>query len=112
MFRYNKYNNKKVEYDGIKFDSKKEANFYLTLKNLLEEGEIRDLELQKEYILQNSFIINNKARRKITYTADFTFYSTHDNKMHVMDVKGCKTDVYKLKKKLFEYKYGIEIEEV
>lgn len=114
MFRYNqnKYRNIKVECDGHKFDSRKEANFYLTLKTLLEEGDIRNLELQKEYILQDKFKLNNKTIRKITYVADFTYYSDIDKKVHVVDVKGFKTEVYKLKKKLFEYKYGIEIEEV
>jgi hypothetical protein len=29
-----------------------------------------------------------------------------------VDVKGFKTEVYKLKKKLFEFKYQVELEEV
>ena len=74
-------------------------------------GLIKDLELQKEYILQDKYKINNKTIRKISYIADFSYISVKDNKLHVIDVKGFKTDVYKLKKKLFEYKYGIEIEE-
>lgn len=68
--------------------------------------------MQKEYLLQESFKINGKTRRKITYRADFSYVSTEDDKLHVVDVKGFKTDIYKLKKKLFEYKYNIEIEEV
>lgn len=107
-----KYYSKKVVVDNIKFDSKKEANYYLKLKALEKAGVIRDLELQKEFILQDSFKLNNKTRRKTTYKADFTYFSTLDNKIHVVDVKGFKTEVYRLKKKLFEYKYGIEIEEV
>ena len=108
----NKYHNKKIAYDGHKFDSKKEANYYNQLKLLQRAGLIRDLELQKMFILQPSFKLNNKTRRQITYIADFTYVSTEDNKMHVVDVKGFKTDVYNVKKKMFEYKYGIEIEEV
>lgn len=107
-----KYYSKKVIVDNLKFDSKKEAEYYLDLKLLLKSGAIKNLELQKEYILQDSFKLNKKTRRKITYKPDFTYISTLDNKLHVIDVKGFKTDVYKLKKKLFEYKYGIEIEEV
>lgn len=107
-----KYYSKKAIVDNIKFDSIKEARYYLNLKALLNSGYIKDLELQKEYILQDSFKINNKTRRKITYKADFVYYSNIDNKIHIVDVKGFKTDIYKLKKKLFEYKYGIEIEEV
>lgn len=114
MFRIykNKYNNKKVEYDGHMFDSQKECTRYKQLRLLERTGLIKDLELQKEYILQDKYKINNKTIRKISYIADFSYISVKDNKLHVIDVKGFKTDVYKLKKKLFEYKYGIEIEEV
>lgn len=107
-----KYYSKKVIVDNIKFDSKKEANYYLKLKLLEKAGTIKDLELQKEFILQDSFKLNNKAIRKITYKADFSYISTLDDKLHIVDVKGFKTEVYRLKKKLFEYKYGIEIEEI
>lgn len=108
----NKYHNKKVIVNGYKFDSKKEANYYNQLKLLQRAGLIRDLELQKTFILQPSFKLNNKTRRNITYKADFTYFSIEDNKIHVIDVKGFKTDVYNIKKKMFEYKYGIEIEEI
>lgn len=107
-----KYYSKKVIIDGIPFQSKKEGNYYLKLKALEKSGSIKDLELQKEFILQDSFKINKKTRRKISYKADFTYITTADDKLHIVDVKGFKTDVYMLKKKLFEYKYGIEIEEV
>lgn len=75
-------------------------------------GAIKDLELQKEYELQPSFKLNNKTRRKITYKADFSYITTEDDKLHVVDVKGYRTDVYMIKKKMFEYRYGIELEEV
>lgn len=107
-----KYFSKKVVIDGIKFDSKKEGQFYQKLKLLEKAGKIKDLELQKEYELQPSFKINNKTRRKATYRADFTYVTTEDNKIHVVDVKGFRTEVYRLKKKMFEYRYGIELEEI
>lgn len=107
-----KYHNKKVEYDGYIFDSIREKNYYIKLKLLEKAGKIKELELQKEYELQPSFKLNNKTSRKITYRADFTYKTTEDDKLHVVDVKGYRTDVYKLKKKLFEYKYKIEIEEI
>lgn len=107
-----KYHNKKVKYDGYTFDSIREKNYYIKLKLLEKAGKIKELELQKEYELQPSYKLNNKTSRKITYRADFTYKTTKDDKMHVIDVKGFKTDVYKLKKKLFEYKYRIEIEEI
>ena len=107
-----KYHNKKVEYDGYTFDSIKEKNYYIKLKLLEKAGKIKELELQKEYELQPSFKLNNKTSRKITYRSDFTYKTTEDDKLHVVDVKGFRTDVYRLKKKLFEYKYRIEIEEI
>lgn len=108
----NKYHNKKIMFDGHIFDSIKEKNYYIKLKALEKAGLIRDLELQKEYILQDSFKLNGITRRKITYKADFSYISVQDNKIHVIDVKGFKTEVYKIKKKLFEYKYKIELEEI
>lgn len=107
-----KYHNKKVEYDGYTFDSIREKNYYIKLKLLEKAGKIKELELQKEYELQPSYKLGNKTSRKITYRADFTYKSTEDDKLHVIDVKGFRTDVYRLKKKLFEYKYKIEIEEI
>lgn len=107
-----KYHNKKVTYDGYIFDSTKEKNYYIKLKLLEKAGKIKELELQKEYELQPSFKLNNKTSRKITYRADFTYKTTEDDKLHVVDIKGFRTDVYRLKKKLFEYRYEIEIEEI
>ena len=114
-YQHNKFFNKKVIVEGIKFDSTKEANTYLKLKDLEKKGKIKDLELQKEYVLQESFKINNKTRRKITYKADFSYISTEDNKLHVVDVKSpytAKDKVYRIKKKLFENKYNMELEEI
>lgn len=107
-----KYHNKKVNYDGHTFDSIKEMNYYLKLKLLENAGKIKDLELQKEFELQPSYRLNNKTSRKIVYRADFTYKTAEDDKLHVIDVKGYRTDVYRLKKKMFEYKYRIEIEEI
>ena len=106
-----KYHNKKIEYDGILFDSKKEMRYYIQLKELESAGEIHDLELQKEFTLQEKYRFKGKMIREIKYRCDF-YYTDSNNVVHVVDVKGLKTDVYKLKKKLFEYKYRIAIEEV
>lgn len=107
-----KYHNKKVIYNGIVFDSAKEGNYYVKYALMEQSGIIKNLERQKKYVLQEGYKINGKRRREIAYIADFYYITTEDNKEHVIDVKGFKTDVYKLKKKLFEYKYGIELEEV
>ena len=106
----NKYHNKKTTIDGILFDSKREGNYYIKLKLMEKAGLIWNLELQKKYILQKGFPFNGKMIREISYYADFV-YEDKDG-LHVVDTKGYRTDTYKLKKKLFIKKYGIDIEEI
>ena len=109
----NKYHNKKVIYNGIKFDSKKERARFITLKQLEKMGIIESLELQKKFLLQEGYTnAKGKKIRPIYYIADFYYYDYIDNKWVVEDVKGVRTDVYKLKKKLFEYKYNLTIDEL
>lgn len=112
--KWNKYKNKKVVVDNILFDSKKEANYYTKLKILRDAGKILDLELQKRFVLQQGFKLNGKAYRAINYIADFV-YKDSKGQVHVVDVKSeatKKDKVYRLKKKMLAYKFGIEIEEV
>lgn len=99
-----KYNNKKTEVDGITFDSKKEADYYCQLKILKRGGEIRDFGLQERYELQPTFKKNGTTHRSITYVADFVIVNL-DGTTEVIDVKGVETQVFKIKQKLFEYKY-------
>ena len=106
-----KYKNKKVVVDNILFDSKKEANYYTKLKILRDAGKILDLELQKRFVLQQGFKLHGKTYRAITYIADFV-YKDQEGQTHVVDTKGYRTQVYKIKKKLFMKKFGIEIEEI
>lgn len=110
----NKYHNKKVIIDGIKFDSQKEGNYYLKLKMLEKAGKIKDLRLQVPFVLIETFKIDDRTYRKTKYIADFTYYDDKD-KLHVIDIKSeatRKDKTYQLKKKLLAWKYGIEIEEV
>ena len=98
-----KYNAKKVKVDGIEFDSKKEAKRYFELKILEVAGVISNLILQPKFLLQESFERDGKKYRAIFYIADFEYIE--DGKRIVEDVKGVKTDIYKLKKKMFLKKY-------
>lgn len=123
-----KYNNVKTTVDGIEFDSKKEANDYHNdIKYQVVAGKIKDLELQKEFVLLPEFhhAVTNIKCQPITYTADFYFYAIDyystsirrrdgipiATKKHLKDIwvvrdtKGMKTDVYRLKKKLFLHCY-------
>lgn len=108
-----KYYNKKIMINGITFDSRKEANRYTELFRLEAQGYIKDLECQHKFVLQPGFKKNGKTYRAITYIADFVYLDLETNKNIVEDVKGFKTDVYKLKKKMFEYVYpDLELKEV
>lgn len=108
----NKYKNKKTLINGIEFASKKEGNRYLELQLLERAGSIKELELQKRFEIQPAFTLNNKKIRPIYYIADFFYYDKEKQRYIVEDVKGFRVKEYRIKKKIFEYKYGIEIEEI
>lgn len=107
-YLYRKYHNTKTVADGIKFDSKLEAERYAQLKILERAGVIRGLELQPSFELLPSFRKNGKTWRKTVYKADFRYILCEDDRIIIEDVKGSIaviTDVFRLKQKLFEYKY-------
>lgn len=96
-----KYNNKKTIVDGIVFDSKKEAYRYEELKILEKANIIKNLARQVPFEL----IPKQRGERAVCYIADFVYIDTKTGNIIVEDVKGFKTDVYKLKRKLFKYRY-------
>lgn len=108
---HSKYHNKKTVVDGIMFDSRKEANRYGELKILEKLNQIKRLELQPRFLLQKEFNYKGKMIRKIEYVADFQYVDNKTFETIVEDVKGMKTDVYKLKKKMLLYKYDIIFKE-
>lgn len=111
MFKENKYHNKKCEYNGIKFDSIKERNYYIRLEALQKFGKISELKTQVPFVLIETFKLEDRTYRQTKYIADFT-YKDEQGKYHVVDAKGFRTPEYQLKKKLMAWKYNIEIEEV
>lgn len=93
-----KYGNKKVELNGILFDSEREMQRYLMLKAAQENGVISDLELQPKWVLipkiTETYVKHLKTKDKvcertaqlpITYTADFAY--TKDGERIIEDVK-------------------------
>ena len=100
-----KYRNKKVIYNDIKFDSIVERDRYIYLKRKESEGKIQDLKLQQKFILQDSFKYRNKTIRAIHYIADFTYINANGG-LVIEDVKGVQTTEFKLKAKMFKYKYS------
>lgn len=121
-----KYNNNKPSYydpdskQTLTFDSNKELEYYLLLKDRQKRGEIYQLQRQVTINIQPRFYTpKGELVKEINYKADFCYlvpvyddngvFEKYEN--HIIDVKGYKTDVYKLKKKLLAYK-GFYIEEV
>ena len=104
-FKQNKYGNKKTVVDGIKFDSKLEAEYYQLLKFKKAQGHIQDFKLQPRYTLQETFKRDGKTYRSITYVADFEIMQ-NDGSVVVADCKGMMTDVFKIKAKIFTKLYG------
>ena len=106
-----KYHNRKVEIDGIKFDSIKEGE-HLELKLLLKAGKIRDLQLQVEFEL----IPKQTGEQACKYKADFVYHMADTGKMVVEDVKGYKEgaayQLFSIKRKLMLWRHGIKIVEI
>lgn len=104
-----KYHAKKTVVDDITFDSKREADRYLVLKSMEEDGAIEDLRRQVRYELVPAFDVDGRHYRPVFYVADFVY--VEDGREVVEDVKGMRTDTYKLKAKLFARRYGKVIRE-
>lgn len=98
----NKFNAKKTIVDEITFHSKKEANRYIELKHLADIGLII---WHDKTPLQPKFKLEVNGKHICYYIADFRYYDVGDGKEIIEDVKGYKTAVYKLKKKLFLASY-------
>ena len=104
----NKYHNKKVIYNGIKFDSKKERTRYITLKQLHSLGQIESLELQPKFLLLDTIHYKGKTYPITYYKADFKYFDNEKGKYIVEDVKSpitAKDKVYRLKIKMLLAKY-------
>ena len=96
-----KYRANKTSIDGHTFDSKKEADYYCELKMRLKGGDIQGFCLQPIFMLAPS----------LKYKPDFIIFN-NDGSCEVIDVKGVKTKEYITKKKIFEDKYHMKINEI
>ena len=104
--RPNKFSAVRTTVDGITFASKREAARYGELKLLERAGEISRLSLQPE------FVITINGVKICKYIADFRYVDRQKGMIVVEDVKGVKTAVYRLKKKMTEAFYpGLIIDE-
>lgn len=110
-----KYKNKKVIFDGMTFDSKKECERYKVLKAWQEMGVISDLRTQMAFELARGIKIAGEARKRpsVRYVADFVYVK--DGVQVVEDVKSAitkKDKVYRLKKHLMKLIHDIDVVEV
>ncbi len=106
-----KYGSKRTIVDGITFASAKEAKRYQELLLIEKAGWLKDLTLQPKFILQDGFKDRDGKRiRVIEYIADFRYKDAGpgancETPWTVEDCKGFKTEVYRIKKKLFLKRY-------
>lgn len=96
-----KYRNIRCQFDGYKFDSKKERQRYMELKLLVKAGEIEHLQLQVP------FDLHVKGKKIGKYVADFVYWSKGERITE--DVKGVKTAIFKWKSKHMKAEYDIDI---
>ncbi len=110
-----KYRSRKVDIDGLSFDSQAEATRYAELELLERSGEIADLRVHPSWILQPRFLKpDGRIVRPITYEADFAYIE--DGDLVVEDVKPAWQDrkdgawqVFRIKAKLLLYVHGIDV---
>lgn len=101
-----KYGNRKVSVDGRVFDSRKEARYYLFLKDAERKGEISDLRMQVPYeivpAIYEDEVVHLKTKDKIVrrcvqkavhYVADFVYRDNATGREEVVDVKGGKATI-------------------
>ena len=99
----NKYGAQPTTIDNIRFASKREAYRYQNLKLLQEANEIEALQLQFPFEIKINGILVCR------YIADFCYTDRTTGEAIVEDVKGVRTPLYKLKRKLMSAVHGIEI---
>src|SRR5262245_56509668 len=104
-----KYRNVKVRIGSDWFDSQHEADYWCGLQARQAAGEITGLRRQVTFPLLCP--VEDRAVMVSTYVADFTFTDT-DGRQHVVDAKGYRTQVYRLKVKWLQLQDGIVVEEV
>lgn len=108
----NKFGAVKKDVDGIRFDSTKEADRYEELKILVRAGEIKDLRLQVRYdLIPKQKFSDGSSMAGTYYLADFVYFDNRKGYEVVEDVKGKKTDVYQIKRKLMKLILNIEVYE-
>jgi hypothetical protein len=112
MIKKSKYGSKKTEYNGVIYDSKKEANRATQLDWLQKDHQISGLKRQVKFSWiethQKDFV-SDEVKFKRSYIADFVYFDHAIKKEVVEDAKGHLTAEYKKKKKIVEKLFNIKI---
>ena len=98
-FKRNKYNAKPTVVDGIRFDSKREAEYYNALKLRVKTGDV--------LFFLRQVPIHLPGGTKLVI--DFLEFHT-DGSVHFVDAKGKETDSFRIKRREVEHHYPFEIE--
>lgn len=94
-----KFHAQPCEADGIKFPSKLERRYYQHLMLLKHAGEVVFFLRQVPFHLPGG----------VKYVADFQIFYA-DGTVSFVDVKGVETDTFKMKRKMVEALYPVEIQ--
>lgn len=96
---------KKCTYEGLNFDSLVERDYFIFLQEKQLKGEIYGLEIQKNFLLQEGFKMDNGSKiQEISYTCD-QYYTDKENNIHIVDVKGSEftiTEPFRLRFKMLK----------
>lgn len=107
--RHSKYNNRPTRCaQGLMHHSAMEATYCNKLHARAGVGLIRDLKAHP----QPRFDLRVNDVHVCYYIADFCYFDIEQDRQVVCDVKGHRTEVYKLKRRLMDACLGIEVEEV
>ena len=104
-----KYGNQKTEYNGRTFDSALEANTARDLDLLRRASDLServvDVQYQVPFVLQEKFTDSQgKKHQAIVFVCDFVI-TYADGRKEALESKGFETETWKIKKKLFLFKY-------
>ncbi len=105
-----KYRNVATFVGTERFDSKREADYFLILKAREQLGEISDLRRQVRLPLLAPNRVSGQDVLVSEYVADFTYCEA--GRLHVVDAKGVRTQLFRLKAKWLELQDAIIVEEV
>lgn len=101
-----KFGNKRCQSGGLTFDSQAERERWLILRQLEEQGRIKDLRRQVKFdLVVNGVLIT-------TWRCDFQYVDCDTNEQVVEDVKGKANDRWPMKKKLMLAVHGIDVREI